>query len=183
MCAPIRFTDQSSFPPSPRRRSPHLLKSEGRRRQSVDHALHEAEAKLRELVRRRDKADAAAAATGRTEAESADDAAILAQLRGQVSRARERAEILEERLDETKRANRRLEREVAEAVELAVSEKPLFCGLEVRTGLPHNTMALARLNATGTLSTPLETTAVFRWPSDSLQIMHHYLTRNYVHLL
>lgn len=116
---PVRLT---SIPPSP-----SLQKSESRRRQSVDLALHDAEAKLRELIRRRDEADAAAAAaaapTERTEAESEADATVVAELRGQVSRARERAEMLEERLCEADRAIRRLEREAAEAVELGVSER------------------------------------------------------------
>ncbi len=114
--------------------APSPAQSEGRRRQSLDHALRDAEAKLAKLVRDRDEANsAAAAAAAAAVAAAAGDvrqdgnkepvggAALVAELRGQVARARERAEILEERLDETNRVNRRLEREVAEAVELGVS--------------------------------------------------------------
>lgn len=59
----------------------------------------------------------------------ADTTMVIHDLRGQVSRARERAEILEERLDETVRRNRRLELEVAEAMEIGVrgSFSPCFC--------------------------------------------------------
>ncbi|CAN0109318.1 unnamed protein product, partial [Ectocarpus sp. 12 AP-2014] len=99
------------------------LQSESRRRQSVDRALHDAEAKLKEL-NRRDETTAAPGdglrrlATTAAAAAAEENDAVVVELRGQVSRARERAEILEERLDETARVNRRLEREVAEAVEI-----------------------------------------------------------------
>ncbi|CAB1100969.1 unnamed protein product [Ectocarpus sp. CCAP 1310/34] len=100
------------------------LQSENRRRQSVDRALHDAEAKLREL-NRRDETTAATgddfrglATTAAASVAAEENDAVVVELRGQVSRARERAEILEERLDETARVNRRLEREVAEAVEI-----------------------------------------------------------------
>lgn len=90
--------------------------SESRRRQSVDHALHDAETKLRDLGRRHETNAATAAAPS-----NLLNGGVLAELREQVSRARERAANLEELLDEKTRANRRLEREVAEAVELGVS--------------------------------------------------------------
>lgn len=118
---------------------PRGLQSETRRRESVDRALHDAETKLQELVHRNKAAVAAAAAAAqKSQAETkpaaaavnanddriGDDASavVVAELRGQVSRARERANILEERLDEAVRVNRRLERDVAEATELGVSE-------------------------------------------------------------
>lgn len=43
------------------------------------------------------------------------------ELRGEVSRAKARVEMLEERLDETVKCNRHLERKVAQAVQLGVS--------------------------------------------------------------
>lgn len=57
----------------------------------------------------------------------ADTTMVIHDLRGQVSRARERAEILEERLDETVRRNRRLELEVAEAMEIGVRGSSPLC--------------------------------------------------------
>lgn len=90
----------------------------------MDQALHDAETKLRELGRR-EEANAAAAAPS----ESVNDA-VVAELREQASRARERAANLEELLDEKTRANRRLEREVAEAVDLGVSSR-MFCRVEL----------------------------------------------------
>lgn len=112
-------------------RTPPPPQSESRRRQSVDRALHDAEAKLQEL-NRRDETTAAPGddlrrlATTASAAAAEENGAVVVELRGQVSRATERAEILEERLDETARVNRRLEREVAEAVELGVSRRCRF---------------------------------------------------------
>lgn len=105
-----------------------VQKTESRRRRSLEDALHEAEARYRESGRH-DGIDAVAAANEfAAEAEAAAAAAVessaetVVDLRGHVSRARERAEILEDRLHETMRSNRRLEREVAEAVELGASK-------------------------------------------------------------
>lgn len=65
-------------------------------------------------------AEAAAATATTTAVASLEEASVVVELREQVARAREHAEVLEERLDETVRRNNRLEREVAEAVELGV---------------------------------------------------------------
>lgn len=125
----------------------------------MDRALQDAEAKLRELDRNRGVAAAATAAAatqtchdqsiypppasatapagamtkdGDNGGEYLDDTAVMvSELRSQVSRARERAEMLEERLDEANSVNRRLEREVAVAAELGVSEAAGTCATAV----------------------------------------------------
>lgn len=53
------------------------------------------------------------------------------ELREEVSRAKARAEMLEERLDETMKCNRHLERKVAQAVQLGVSVACLHVHLRV----------------------------------------------------
>lgn len=98
--------------------------------------MHDAETKLKELSRLHETNAAAAAAAAATAAPSASvNDPVVAELREQVSRARERAASLEELLDEKTRANRRLEREVAEAVELGVSA-PLSWGYKCSDSSP-----------------------------------------------
>lgn len=80
----------------------------------MEHALQDAEAT------RRFKISGASSVKDGADTSGASSVTIV-ELRGELSRARARAEILEERLDETVKCNRRLEREVAQAVEFGVS--------------------------------------------------------------
>ena len=94
-------------------------KSESRRRLSLERDLREADARNKNFGRSSDR-EGGSPSDPDAGTPADPSARLVADLRGQVARARERAEILEDRLDETVRMNRRLEREVAEAVGLGV---------------------------------------------------------------
>lgn len=89
-------------------------KAEGRRRQPLEQSLQEPESRHLGLgARVKMQSDQG------VEADSPEK--MLDALRGEISRARARAALLEEQLEETVRSNRRLEKEVAQAVQHGVS--------------------------------------------------------------
>lgn len=95
-----------------------FLKSEVRRRRSLERALEEAEATNRSNLADASEVDSAALAAARAAADASTRTVV--ELRGQLARAMEGSVDLETRLKESDEENRRLKREVAEAVELGV---------------------------------------------------------------